>query len=100
MTEDEARDALLSFEGAVEGSHHGHPDFRVRNKIFATLRPGQSRAVLRLPLELAEGLASAHSLRHKVLMRSGKWGWLEVLLGDVGTPEFSDLAATAHASIG
>jgi len=100
MTDDEARNTLLSFDGATEGAHHGHPDFRVRKKIFATLWPGQSRAVLRLPLELAEGLASAHPLRHKVLMRSGKWGWLEVLLEEVPAAEFSDLAATAHASIG
>jgi hypothetical protein len=24
-------------EGAVEGAHMGHPDFRVKNRIFATL---------------------------------------------------------------
>ena len=27
----------LAMEGAVEGTHMGHPDFRVRNRIFATL---------------------------------------------------------------
>lgn len=100
MTEDEVRKTLLSFGGVTEGSHHGHPDFRVRNKIFATLWPGQSRAVLRLPLELSEGLCSAHPLRHKVVMRSGKWGWLETSLESIEVVEFSDLAATAHLSIG
>ena len=27
----------LAMQGAVEGTHMGHPDFRVRNRIFATL---------------------------------------------------------------
>ncbi len=99
MTDDEVRETLLSFSGVAEGSHHGHPDFRVRNKVFATLWPGESRAVLRLPLELSEGLSTAHPLRHRVLMRSGKWAWLETTLEDVGADEFYDLAATAHASI-
>jgi hypothetical protein len=27
----------LAMEGVVEGAHMGHPDFRVRNRIFATL---------------------------------------------------------------
>jgi hypothetical protein len=31
------RKLALSFEGAVEGSHMGQPDFRFNNRIFATL---------------------------------------------------------------
>jgi len=31
------RRMALAMEGAVEGTHMGHPDFRVRNRIFATL---------------------------------------------------------------
>ena len=31
------RRIALSFEGAVESSHMGHPDFRVGGRIFATL---------------------------------------------------------------
>jgi hypothetical protein len=37
MTADEFRRTALSFPGATEGSHMGHPDFRVAGKIFATL---------------------------------------------------------------
>lgn len=37
MTPDEFREIALSFPGAEERSHMGHPDFRVKNKIFATL---------------------------------------------------------------
>ena len=41
MTEEEFRAIALSFPDTVESSHMDHPDFRVRGKIFATLRyPG------------------------------------------------------------
>ncbi|MGZ8286365.1 MAG: MmcQ/YjbR family DNA-binding protein [Allosphingosinicella sp.] len=36
-TADDFRRIALSFEGAEQGSHMGHPDFRVGGKIFATL---------------------------------------------------------------
>ncbi len=44
------RALLLSMPEAVEGQHHGHPDFRVRKKIFATMFPDQNRGVLMLPV--------------------------------------------------
>lgn len=37
MTVDEFRQLALSLPEAVESAHMDHPDFRVRNKIFATL---------------------------------------------------------------
>jgi hypothetical protein len=37
MTIDDFRRIALSFEGAEEGSHMGHADFRVGGRIFATL---------------------------------------------------------------
>ena len=37
MTADEFRRIALSLPEAVEIGHMGHPDFRVRKKIFATL---------------------------------------------------------------
>ena len=37
MTTDEFRRIALSFSGAEESAHVGHPDFRVAGKIFATL---------------------------------------------------------------
>jgi hypothetical protein len=36
-TPDDFRRLALSFEGAEERSHVRHPDFRVKNKVFATL---------------------------------------------------------------
>jgi hypothetical protein len=37
MTEDQFRNLALSLPEAVESAHIGHADFRIRNKIFATL---------------------------------------------------------------
>jgi hypothetical protein len=37
MTPDEFRRLALALPEAVESEHMGHPDFRVRKKIFATL---------------------------------------------------------------
>ncbi|MDQ2987235.1 MAG: MmcQ/YjbR family DNA-binding protein [Armatimonadota bacterium] len=99
MTESEARKSLLSFEGATEGSHHGHPDFRVNNKIFATLWPGKGRSVLRLPIEMAEGIAKANPERHRLLSPGAIWGWLDVRLDLIDTEEFADLAAEAHSHV-
>jgi len=36
---DDLRAIVLALPEAVEGAHMGHPDFRVRDKIFATLHP-------------------------------------------------------------
>src|SRR5688572_5093240 len=37
MTPNGFRRIALGLEGAIESAHHEHPDFRVGNKIFATL---------------------------------------------------------------
>jgi hypothetical protein len=37
MTADQFRKLALSLPGVEEGQHHGHADFRVGGKIFATL---------------------------------------------------------------
>jgi hypothetical protein len=37
MTPDAVRALVAKLPDTAEGAHHGHPDFRVRNKIFATL---------------------------------------------------------------
>ena len=49
MTEAQFRKLALSLPEAAERSHMGHPDFRVRGKIFATLGfPDATMAVVRL----------------------------------------------------
>jgi hypothetical protein len=49
MTADEFRRIALSMDGAIEGAHMGHPDFRANGKIFATLHPGNVTGMVKLP---------------------------------------------------
>jgi hypothetical protein len=51
MTAGEFRGLALALPEAVEASHMGHPDFRVRGKIFATLGPGEAWAMVKLNAE-------------------------------------------------
>lgn len=37
MTSDDFRDIVLALDGAAEGAHMGHPDFRANGRIFASL---------------------------------------------------------------
>ena len=37
MTADDFRALVLAHDGAVEGAHMGHPDFRANGRIFASL---------------------------------------------------------------
>lgn len=48
MTADDFRRLALSLPEAVESAHMGHPDFRVRGKIFATLGPDESWGMVKL----------------------------------------------------
>jgi hypothetical protein len=51
MTADEFRSLALSLPEASESAHMGHPDFRVRGKIFATLGPGEEWGMVKLTPE-------------------------------------------------
>jgi hypothetical protein len=37
MTADDFRALVLAHDGAVEGAHMGHPDFRANGRVFASL---------------------------------------------------------------
>lgn len=51
MTADQFRKLALLLPEALEGAHMGHPDFRVRGKIFATLGPDETWAMVKLTPE-------------------------------------------------
>jgi hypothetical protein len=60
MTADDFRRLALSLPEATEVGHMGHPDFRVRGKIFATLgHPDESRAMVKLLHEQQDALTRA-----------------------------------------
>jgi hypothetical protein len=51
MTVVDFRRLALALPEATEAAHMEHPDFRVRNKIFATLWPEEGRGVVMLTSE-------------------------------------------------
>ena len=60
MTPDDFRRIALALPEAVENAHHDHPDFRVRNRIFATLGwPDDAWAMVKLRPEEQEVLVQA-----------------------------------------
>jgi len=73
MTADEFRAIALSLPEAVEIGHMGHPDFRVRKKIFATLGyPDDDHGMVKLMPDQQQLFIEKQP---KVFSRSkGKWG--------------------------
>ncbi|HEU4391134.1 MAG TPA: MmcQ/YjbR family DNA-binding protein [Blastocatellia bacterium] len=59
MTADQFRKIALSLPEAIESAHMGHPDFRVRGKIFATLYPGETAGMVKLTPEQQEAVVQA-----------------------------------------
>ena len=72
MSADEFREIALSFPEAIEAAHVGHPDFRVRGKIFATLGfPDESWAVVKLTPDQQQEIVA----RNPDIFQPVKGGW-------------------------
>jgi hypothetical protein len=77
------RRLALALPEATEGSHMGHPDFRVRNKIFASLG-GADLGTVKLTPEQQEILLAAEPAAFKPAAGAwGRRGWTQVKLGAV-----------------
>lgn len=98
LTLAQARAIALAFPRAEESSHHGTPDFRVRNKIFATLRAEENVSVLKLPVASHAGLIASQP-RAFVTNAWSKQGWLGVRLAEITGAEYRELVATAWRGI-
>ncbi|MBO0683118.1 MAG: MmcQ/YjbR family DNA-binding protein [Candidatus Dormibacteraeota bacterium] len=93
---EEVRAAVARLPGTEERSHHGHPDFRVGGRIFATLWPAQNRSVLRLTQEDAEGMANLEPETFRLVSsRRGPYAWLNVDLAQISAPQFERLLREA-----
>ncbi|MBB6251683.1 MmcQ/YjbR family DNA-binding protein [Nitrospirillum iridis] len=72
MTPEDFRRIALSLAGAEQGAHMGRADFRVGNRIFATLDPALGRGMVILALEEQEmRVAAAPGVFQPV---PGGWG--------------------------
>lgn len=92
------RALALSLPDAVEAPHFDRPSFRVRNRIFATLRPAERRGVLKLPREAQEAVvASAPAVF--ALTPWARQGWTSVDLERVDPDELRELTVEAWAGV-
>ena len=72
MTANEFRRFALGMEGASEGQHMGHPDFRVNDRIFATLTADGSRGMVQLTPEQQQEFVNTDP--ETFVPASGAWG--------------------------
>ncbi len=73
MTPNEFRKIALELPGTEEVGHMGHPDFRVRGKIFATLGyPSAEWAMVKLAPD--EQLALCGAMPNVFVRVKGAWG--------------------------
>ncbi len=80
MDSADLRRIALSLPEAEEKSHFGKADFRVRNRIFATL-PADDLAVVKLTPDEQEALVGAEPDKLRPVKGGwGRQGWTEVAL--------------------
>lgn len=72
LTQEQVRAFALSLPEAHESSHHGTPDLRVRNKIFATLPAGGETVNVKIAPENLDALrrTDPHAFRDAW---AGRW---------------------------
>jgi predicted DNA-binding protein (MmcQ/YjbR family) len=95
VTANRVRELVAELAGAIEGAHHGHPDFRVRKKIFATLSEAEDRAALRLTQPEARQLAFSRPGVFRLVSDREPYAWVSVLLDQIADEEFGDLLEQA-----
>jgi predicted DNA-binding protein (MmcQ/YjbR family) len=99
LTEEQMREIALELQGTELKSHFGHPDFRVNNKIFATLWPGQKRSVLKLPPEVQAAVVLSDPGTFRIPPGGLRGGWTSVDLTRVDEAQFRELIGIAWTSI-
>src|SRR5439155_11366536 len=90
------RRLALGMPESFESSHFSRPDFRVHNKIFATLPPDGQTVVLRLAPANVDALISADPT---AFWNEWRGRWLGIRLDRVALPVLRDLIADAWRTV-
>ena len=98
MDPDEFRAIALALPEAHEEPHFERPSFRVRKRIFATLRPAEGLAVLKLSRLAQEALVALDPQAFAVTPWAHQ-GWTSVDLRRVDAAELRELVAEAWAEV-
>jgi predicted DNA-binding protein (MmcQ/YjbR family) len=89
------RELVAELPGSLAGAHHGHADFRVKNKVFATLSEAEDRAGLRLGQLEARELALREPAVFRLVSDREPHAWVSALLSVVDESVLADLLETA-----
>lgn len=96
MLPDDFRRLALALPETEEREHHDHPDFRVGGKVFATLGPDRSWAMLKLPPEeQRRRVAEAPECWEAFPGAWGKQGCTRLVLADASDAQARDALALA-----
>ena len=92
------RELVAGLPGAEEGAHHGHPDFRVRKKIFAFPGHGNGLTVKADREELPALLGDPRFTPARYLARGG-WVSMDLTTGPIDWNEIDELIRTSYCLI-
>jgi len=95
ITAADARTGALRLPEAYEEETWGHPTFRVRKKIFATLAPDGSTAGVKASLEAQQALIASEPETFSVSDYTGRYGWTTIQLDRVDSEELRELIVDA-----
>jgi hypothetical protein len=95
ITADELRQAALSLPEAEERETWGHPTFRVRDRMFATLADDGSQATVKATRQEQEALVAAAPETFGVPAYVGRHGWVSIRLATADPAEVRELLEDA-----
>lgn len=98
ITDRDVRCISLSLPGVEEKAHVGRPDFRVGNKIFATLRRSQDCAVIKLSVADQSALVAMNPEVFAVNSWSHP-GWTNVTMKRIKKREFRNVVRAAWRNV-
>lgn len=100
VTLDAARALALSFPEVEEKSHFETPDFRVKNKIFATLKQKEKRMVVKLSLVDQNVFTTFDKeIIYPIPGGWGRQGWTFIELSRVRKTMLKDALTTAWKTV-
>ena len=97
VTAAELRELALGLPGAQERETWGHPTFRVRDKIFASMYEGDDGAVatVKASPEDQEALVGGDPRTFGLASHVGRYGWTTIRLDRVDPDELRELVVEA-----
>ncbi|HSO52332.1 MAG TPA: MmcQ/YjbR family DNA-binding protein [Actinomycetes bacterium] len=95
VSADEFRQVMRSLPEAEERETWGHPTFRVRDKMFATMSDDGRQATVKATKEEQAALVAAAPETFGIPAYVGRHGWVSIQLATVDPTELRELVVEA-----